>query len=44
MIQVQVRVKLGDEVVTLVQLGHFPWEPEDFGGCRGRWWEVERQE
>lgn len=30
MIQVQVRVKLGDQVVTLVQLGNFPWEPEDF--------------
>lgn len=29
-IQVQVRVKLGDQVVTLVQLGNFPWEPEDF--------------
>ena len=34
-IQVQVRVKLGDEVVALVQLGHFPREPEDFGGPRG---------
>lgn len=29
-IQVEVRVKLGDQVVTLVQLRDFPWEPEDF--------------
>ena len=43
-IQVQVGVKLGDEVVARVQLGHFPREPEDFGGCKGRRWEVERQE
>lgn len=42
-IQVQVRVKLGDEVVALVQLGHFPREPEDFGGPRGRG-EAEGQE
>lgn len=29
-IQVQVRVKLGDQVVTLVQFRDFPWEPEDY--------------
>lgn len=37
MIQVQVRVKLGDQMVALVQLGNFPREPEDFtegGGNR----------
>lgn len=36
MVQVQVRVKFGDQVVALVQFRHFPWEPGNFPGDRGK--------
>lgn len=35
-VQVQVRVKLGDQVVALVQLRHFPWEPQDCTATDGQ--------